>query len=77
MAKSKSGCCAPIADDGWRARMDCDALIEAEKIKADKARYKAALVEVRKRKEALDEVVEGQAEKMAELLTTGSKKSAG
>lgn len=73
MAKSKATIAAVPSDDEWRARMDCDTLIECQKIEADPKRYKAALAEAKRRRDALDATLSDSADDMAEMLG-GSKK---
>lgn len=54
MAKAK----ALTGDNRWKAEHDLNTLIEAEKIRADDKRMKAAMEMRKEMKEALNQVVE-------------------
>lgn len=42
----------------WRAEVDCGTLIEAERIKKDKPRLRAAMAHAKEKRAALDKVME-------------------
>ena len=69
----RSGVTAMSGDMDWQARMDCDTLVQAEMIAADPKRYKAALAEAKKRKDALSDVFADVAEEMAEQAASKGK----
>ena len=47
-----------VQEKKWRADADCSTLIEAEKIKKDKPRLKAAMAYAKEKREAIDSVME-------------------
>ncbi|WP_395451187.1 hypothetical protein ACHMW7_16175 [Aminobacter sp. UC22_36] len=53
---SKSMGCSPMIDKEWEAESDLRSLIEAEKVKADPARLKAAMKKQAEMKKAIDAV---------------------
>ena len=63
MAKSSS---VTMEDKDWRAESDMRTLIDAQEIMKDKARYKAAMAEAKKRMAAMQAVVKDSAEEASE-----------
>ena len=61
MAKKSAAADKPVAakaDDDWRAEGDLRTLIEAEKIRKDAGRYKAAMAKRAELKKELEAIVE-------------------
>lgn len=56
MAKKDVPSAVRADDEKWRAESDARTLVEAENIRGDRKRLKAALAEVRKQREALSKV---------------------
>lgn len=47
---------ASPSEEDWRARMDCDCLMQAEQVMRDPKRRKAALAEAKRRTEELEAI---------------------
>lgn len=68
MSKSSKNAITPHEDSQWRAESDCHTLIEAEKIKADPDRLKAAKAAAKKKMKEMQETM-GRMQSMAAAKT--------